>query len=144
MGSERLTEELVASIVGAASPEAYLACGQTLDRDLPDYLAGLLARSGMPRAQAIRRAGLGATFGYQVFQGTRRPGRDHAIMLALGLGCDLRETGRLLRLAGASQLSPKCARDAVVIWCVSHGLDRERTDDELWRLGERTLLDAGR
>lgn len=127
MGSERLTEELVASIVGAASPEAYLACGQTLDRDLPDYLAGL-----------------GATFGYQVFQGTRRPGRDHAIMLALGLGCDLRETGRLLRLAGASQLSPKCARDAVVIWCVSHGLDRERTDDELWRLGERTLLDAGR
>ncbi|WP_423734817.1 hypothetical protein [Bifidobacterium primatium] len=51
---------------------------------------------------------------YDVFAGKRRPGRDHAIKLAFGLGCDLRETQRLLRLAGVSELWCKQRRDVIV------------------------------
>ena len=61
-------------------------------------------------------------------------------MLALGLGCSLRETQRLLRLDGVSELWPKVRRDAVIIWCVEHGFTRSQTDDELYRLGEKTLF----
>ena len=64
-------------------------------------------------------------------------------MLALGMGCTLRETQRLLRLDGVSELWAKNRRDAVIIWCVEHGYSRTQTDDELYRLGEKTLLGTG-
>ncbi len=66
--------------------------------------------------------------------------RDNAIMLAFGLGCSLVETQRLLRLAGVSELWPKIRRDAIIIWSIKEGLSREECDDELWRLGEKTLF----
>ena len=77
---------------------------------------------------------------YDIFSGKSYPGRDNAIMLAFGLGCDLVETQRLLRLAGVSELWPKVRRDAIVIWSIKEGLSREECDDELWRLGEKTLF----
>lgn len=64
-------------------------------------------------------------------------------MLAFGLGCSLRETQRLLRLAGVSELWPKTRRDAIIIWCVNNGKTMQECDDELWRLGEKTLLGTG-
>lgn len=57
-----------------------------------------------------------------------------------GLGCSLRETQRLLKLAGAAELYPKVRRDAIIIWCIDRGMSREACDDELWRFGEKTLL----
>ena len=137
---EPLTEELLERLLSSATPEAYLADAHLTDDDLPTYLRRMLDDRGMARAEAIRRSGVNTTFGYQIFQGTRRPGRDHAIMLALGIGCDLRQTQRLLRLAGVSELWCKNRRDAIIIFCVEHGYSRTETDDELWRLGERTLL----
>lgn len=140
MKEERLTEELLERLLAAATPEAYLDEDLTVDRALSDYLHELLDEKGLSRADVIRSSGLNATFCYQIFQGTRRPGRDHAIMLAFGLSCTLRETQRLLRLAGVSELWCKQRRDAILIWCVENGLSRAEADDELWRLGERTLV----
>ena len=45
-------------------------------------------------------------------------------MLAFGLKCTLRETQRLLRLAGVSELWCKQRRDAIIIWCIRNGFDR--------------------
>lgn len=137
---ERLTEELLEQLLASATPEAYLADAPTEDRSLAEFLTALLAEKGLKRSDVIRAAGINATFGYQIFQGTRKPGRDSAIMLAFGLGCDLRETQRLLRLAGVSELWCKIRRDAILIFAVEHGFTREQADDELWRLGEKTLL----
>ncbi len=141
--SEHLTEELLARLRASTSIESYLAGPGVLDRTLPDYLAELLGKKGLKRASVARASGINATVVYDVFAGKSRPGRDHAIMLALGLGCDLRETQRLLRLAGVSELWCKVRRDAILIWCVEHGLTRAETDDELWRLSEKTLLGTG-
>ena len=140
---ERLTEELLERLLAAQSPEAYLDQDLTLDRELPDYLRGLLAEKGLKRADVIRASGLNGTFVYDVFTGKSRLGRDNALLLALGLGCSLRETQRLLRLDGVSELWPKVRRDAVIIWCVEHGFTRSQTDDELYRLGEKTLFGTG-
>ena len=137
---ERLTEELLEQLLASATPEAYLADAPTEDRSLAEFLRTLLDEKGLKRSDVIRAAGINATFGYQIFQGTRKPGRDSAIMLAFGLGCDLRETQRLLRLAGVSELWCKIRRDAILIFAVEHGFTREQADDELWRLGEKTLL----
>lgn len=137
---EPLTEELLERLLASSSPEAYLVEEPTYDRTLADYLGLLLREKGLMRSEVLRASGLNASYGYQLFQGVRIPGRDHALMLALGLGCTLRETQRLLRLAGHDELWCKRRRDAILIFCIEHGYSRVQTDDELWRLGEATLL----
>ena len=140
-GKERITEELLDQLLASSTPEAYLASeGTTIERDLPDYLNELLESRGIRRSDVVRASGLNATVVYDIFSGKSRPGHDHAVMLAFGLGCNLREAQRLLRLAGVSELWCKVPRDAILIWCFEHGLSREEADDELYRLGEKTLL----
>lgn len=141
---ERLTEDLLARLLAAPSIEQYLEePGSTIQRDLPHYLRDLLEEKGMKRADVVRASGLNGTFVYDIFAGKSRPGRDHALMLALGMRCDLRQTQRLLRLAGVSELWPKVRRDAIIIWCIQHGLNRSETDDQLWSMGEETLFHTG-
>lgn len=144
-GEERLTEDLLERLLEASSPEAYLdAEGIEGNREFVDYLFERLGERGGKRAAVVRESGLNPTVVYDIFQGKSRPGRDHAIMLAFGLHCDLRQTQRLLRLAGVSELWCKQRRDAILIWCIDRGCTREQADDELFRLGEKTLLDTGR
>ena len=143
MAEEHLTEELLERLRASARPEAYLDEGLTIDRKLSDYLYELLAERGLKRSDVIRASGLNGTFVYDAFKGKTRLGRDKAIMLALGIGCNLRETQRLLRLDGVSELWPKVRRDAIIIWCIEHGYSRAETDDELYSLGVKTLLGTG-
>ena len=140
MPRERLTSELLDQLLNAPTPEAYLGEGLTIDRTLPEYLEQLRAAKGLKRSEIIRASDVNATFVYDVFKGKSRLGRDNAIMLALGMGCTLEEAQRLLRLDGVAELWPKVRRDAIIIWCVNHGYTRLQTDEELYRLGEKTLF----
>ena len=140
---EHLTEDLLKRLLASASIDAYLDEGETVDQTLPSYLRNLIDAHRIKRSAVARNSGLNPTVVYDIFAGKSRPGRDHAIMLALGLRCTLKECQRLLRLAGVSELWCKVRRDAIVIWCVEHGLTRAETDDELYRLGEKTLLATG-
>ena len=139
---EHLTEELLDRLLSSTSIEQYLDEEPVTTRTLTDYLFERMEAHGLKRADVVRATGINATVVYDVFSGKSRPGRDHAIMLAFGLQCTLRETQRLLRLAGVSELWCKQRRDAIIIWCIRNGFDRISTDDELYRLGEPTLLQA--
>lgn len=139
---EHLTEELLDRLLSSTSIEQYLDEEPVTTRTLTDYLFERMEAHGLKRADVVRATGINATVVYDVFSGKSRPGRDHAIMLAFGLQCTLRETQRLLRLAGVSELWCKHRRDAIIIWCIRNGFDRIATDDELYRLGEPTLLQA--
>lgn len=140
MPKERLTEDLLARLLTASAPEDYLALGETVDRELPDYLYSLLDARGMNRSQVARISCINTTFLYNIFEGKSKPKRDNALMLAFALGCDLRQTQRLLRLADVSELWPKVRRDAIIMWCIEHGYTREECDDELYRLHERVIF----
>lgn len=137
------TENLMARLGRACTPEAYLAeleaSGKRAPESLADYLNTLLEERGLSRPAVIREAGLNATFGYQVFQGTRRVSRTNALLLALALGCTVTQTQRLLALADVGRLAPQDPRDGTILWCIEHGLSRQETDEELFRLGMETL-----
>ena len=137
---ERLTDQLLEQLLASATPEAYLIGSGIVDRSLTDYLNQLLAEKELKKSQVIRASGVNPTFCYQIFSGARRPNRDTAIKLAFGLGCSLIETQRLLRTAGHSELWCKIPRDAIIIFAIEHGYTREQADDDLYRLGEETLL----
>lgn len=140
--SEPLTEELLERLLASTTPEAYLEEAPLFDRSLSEYAYALLEEKGLTRSAVIQASGINATYCYQIFQGTRHPTRDHVIMLAFGLGCSLTETQRLLRYAGVNELWVKLRRDAIIIHCVQQGMTRAQCDDELYRLGEETLLPA--
>lgn len=133
------TEDLLERLLSASDPAAYLDSAPLESRELSEYLADLLAEHGVKRSEAIRRSSVNATFAYQIFQGTRRPGRDTAIQLAFGIGADLPEAQRALRLAGHGPLWPRDRRDAIVISCIARGFTLAQCDDELFRLGEAPL-----
>lgn len=142
MTRELLTEELLDRLISSPDIQSYLDQDSTSNQTLTVFLETLREANNMKRSVLARESGLNATVVYDIFSGKSRPGRDHAIMLSIGLNCDLRETQRLLRLAGVSELWCKQRRDAIIIWCIEHGFDLAATDDELQRLGERPLLQS--
>ena len=102
---EHLTEELLDRLLASASIEQYLDEGLVSARTLTDYLFDRMEAHDLRRADVVRASGLNATVVYDIFSGKSRPGRDHAIMLAFGLKCTLRETQRL-------QAFPNCGANS--------------------------------
>ena len=136
---EPLTEELLAELLAAPDPAVFADAHDLVHRDLATYLNELLLAKGRRRVEVVRAAELNETFGYQIFKGQRGAGRDTVLRLAIALGCNLVETRRLLQAAGVNELYCKDRRDAIIIFCIDRGYSLRRVDDELYRLGERTL-----
>lgn len=142
MVEERLTEDLLEQLLAADRPEDYLDHERLVSQELADYLEQLRGAQDVSKADVIRESELNSTFVYDMFRGKSKPGRDNAIKLAFGLRCTLKQTQRLLRLSGMAELWPKKRRDAIIIWCIEQGKSLVSCDEELWRLGETTLVDA--
>lgn len=107
---------------------------------LSDYLQDQLRRRGIPLKDIIRRCNLDRSYGYQLFNGTRRPTRDTLIVLSLELGLREWETQRLLQMAGRAPLYARCRRDAAVFYGLSHRLSPAEVHDLLLELGEPGLF----
>ena len=103
------------------------------------HLLKLCQIKGKRPNQIIKTAGIERTYGYQLFNGTRKPSRDKVLLLAFGFELDVEDTQRLLKQAQKSELYPKIMRDAVILYCLSHKKSVIETQDTLQRLG-LTLL----
>lgn len=110
--------------------------------DLPRFLEGLLRSKGLRKNEVIRRSGLNETFAYQIFSGDRHCTRDKALQLAFAFPLDLDETDHLLMHAGVGELYCRDRRDAIIIFCITHGRTLAQTDDELYAHDERTITTA--
>ena len=107
---------------------------------LSDYLREQLQQRGVPLKDVIRRCNLDRSYGYQLFNGTRRPTRDVLMTLSLELGLREQEAQRLLQLAGRAPLYARCRRDAAVFYGLSHHLSPAEVHDLLLELGESGLF----
>ena len=143
--ANRATDELLEQLLASASAEDYLAYeANNLEfRRLSDYLCELANSKGLTRAEVFRACGINETYGYNAFSGAKaKPSRNHVLMLAFGLRSTLVEAQRMLRLAGVNELWPRIPRDAIIIRALEEGKTREECDEELFRLGEDTILEA--
>ncbi len=95
---------------------------------MPIYINGLLAERGLTTKDAIRDLGLDKSYGYQLFNGTRRPTRALLIRLAVLLELDLAGTNRLLQIGGKPPLYPRVREDAAVIFAIDRHLPLEQLD----------------
>lgn len=138
---EKTTSDLAGEIRSANSAEEYLAQNSDylLRQDISELLNDALCKAGLTVAKVVKRSGLTRAHVYHIFNGKRLPSRDKLIAIAFGLGLDEAGTNLLLKKCRFSQLYAKDARDAVIIFNLSHGKDIFETNCDLENHGFKLL-----
>ena len=107
--------------------------------DLAVYLRELLREHSRSVQDVVIGCRLDRSYGYQLFNGTRRPTRDFLLRLALLMKLREDEAQRLLKVAGRPPLYARSRRDAAVLYGLTHNLTMEATQELLAQLGEEGL-----
>lgn len=106
---------------------------------LTELLEQLLEKYQKQKKDIIKEAGLDMTYGYQIFDGRKKPRRDKIIQLAFGFPLTVEETNRLLRAGGVSSLYVRCKRDTICMYCLQQKMTVVCCNDLLYQAGEETL-----
>jgi hypothetical protein len=107
---------------------------------LPAHLKELMRQAGFAAKDLISQSKLDRVYAYQILKGIRKPGKDTLLAIAFGLRLSLGETQRLLSIGGRSTLYPRVRRDAILIFCLEHGLSQGKADEKLAAAGELPLF----
>ena len=107
-----------------------------LPRDLSQYLNKLVYKKDLVIADVVKDSDIDKVYVYQIFGGQRKnPSRDKLIALAFGMHLDEDETQRMLKIAGHSELYPRVARDAAILFAIRHGKSVWEADNLLQEYG---------
>lgn len=106
---------------------------------LAEHLDALLDQKETSRAEVIYRARLDTVYGYQIFNGTRKPSRDKLLQLAFGFPLTYKETLTLLRIAGVGSLYVRRIRDSIIIFALNKGFSLEQLNELLEQEDEAYL-----
>lgn len=74
----------------------------------------LLEQHQLSKAEVIHGSNLDRTYGYQILNGSRVPGRDKILALGISAGFSVKEIRRLLKCARTGILYSPSSRDAVI------------------------------
>ncbi len=132
------TEELEHIIRHSDNP-ADLADGDFALPSLSSYLNDLLRNHNLTLQQVIIDCNLERSYGYQLFNGTRRPTRNFLLRFALLLALPEAQAQRLLKIAGRQPLYARNRRDAAVLYGLAHHLTIGETEELLSNLHEEGL-----
>lgn len=121
---KKSTEELMEILKQKESIHAYFT--EEIDElefaSLAEYLELLLNEKGLRKSDVIKRSNMDKNYAYQIFNGNKtHPSRDKMIALAIGMGLNVLETRKLLKIAGACDLYARNPRDSVLIYCLHKG-----------------------
>lgn len=88
----------------------------------PEYLLAKMQEKSLSPGRLWERSQIHRTYGYQILNGTKKPGRDKVIALCLALSLSLDDTQRALALAGAGALYARRTRDSLLIYAMQRNL----------------------
>lgn len=133
MKDKKSTEYLNDQLMSSTDIEYFLYNnnGDLKSSSFADALYHLLENHQLKYADVIKQAQLSESYGYQLLNGRRQPSRDKVIQLALTAHFTLKETNRLLKLAGRSELYVKDKRDAVIMFALNRQLSLLDAEDIL-------------
>lgn len=108
---------------------------------LNEILSQMLIKYDKTKINVIKAARLDYTYGYQIFDGKKRPKREKLLQLAFGFPLALEDTNRLLRAGGVNGLYVRCKRDVICMYCLHKGMTLEECNSYLYQQGEETLVE---
>ncbi len=144
MDKKKTTRELQSILQGAANETQLRDYVETISADPPAKSFAELFRS-LPQVKAADNArmivdtNIERTYFYQILNGTRKPGRDKALLLCLSARLGLDDTRRCLEANGSALLYSRSRRDAIVIFALQKGLSAAETNELLDEFGEEIL-----
>lgn len=106
---------------------------------LAEHLDALLDQKETSKAEVVYRARLDTVYGYQIFNGTRKPSRDKLLQLAFGFPLTYKETLTLLKIAGVGSLYVRRRRDSIIIFALNKGFSLEQLNELLEQEDEAYL-----
>ena len=136
------TEELMNELKLAKGLEEFIEENTSEFEVLPltELLAELLKKYDKNRIDVIKAARLDFTYGYQIFDGKKKPRREKLLQLAFGFPLSVDDTNRMLRAGGVSGLYVRSKRDVICMYCLQQQMTLEQCNSNLYQMGEETLI----
>jgi hypothetical protein len=106
---------------------------------LPELLTQLLNKYQKSKMEVIKASRLDFTYGYQIFDGKKKPRRDKILQLAIGFPLTVDETNILLRAGGMNSLYIRSKRDAICMYCLQQQKTIDECNEMLFKAGEETF-----
>lgn len=107
---------------------------------LIELLVQLLKKYDKTKIDVIKAARLDFTYGYQIFDGKKRPRREKLLQLAFGFSLSVEDANRMLRAGGVSGLYVRNKRDVICMYCLQKGMTLEECNSHLYQMEEDTLI----
>lgn len=90
--------------------------------NLSQYIKEILERKNMSIADLHRTSLIDRNYIYQIMDGSKKPGRDKIVAIAIGAGMSLEECQQALEISKEGILYPKSRRDSVIIYAINNRL----------------------
>ena len=120
------TGDLLNKLTSTDSPEDLdLYLEQIRDKypkDLSSYVKTILSEKSMSTADMQKKSGIDRTYIYQIMDGSKHPGRDKIIAIAIACEMTLAECQRALEIAQEGILYAKSRRDSLIIYAINKKL----------------------
>lgn len=87
--------------------------------DFSSFVKAVLQERGMSIADMQKKSGIDRNYIYQIMDGSKHPGRDKIIAIAIACGMTLPECQRALEIAQEGILYAKSRRDSLVIYAIN-------------------------
>ena len=143
MDIKKTTDELLKILQNKENIQAYINenSDEMLDVNLSEYLKQLLEKYKITKNEAIKNSRLDQIYGYQIFSGVKsNPSRDKLIQLIFGIGLELKDAQRLLKIGRAGELYSRNRRDSIIIFALKNKLSLQQCDDLLFEMKEKTII----
>lgn len=141
MNKKENTSELLNSLISTEDITSWNTSEENSlpERTLSEYLAILLERYNLNKKKIILTANLDITYGYQIFQGIRKPSRENLLKLAFGFPLTVEETKNLLYYGNANTLYPRVKRDAYILFGLHKKYSFQEMNQLLFDQNEQTF-----
>ena len=120
------TGDLLNKLTSTDSPEDLdLYLEQIRDKypkDLSSYVKTILSEKSMSTADMQKKSGIDRTYIYQIMDGSKNPGRDKIIAIAIACEMTLAECQRALEISQEGILYAKSRRDSLIIYAINKKL----------------------
>ncbi|MGN1317793.1 MAG: hypothetical protein ACI4VF_02170 [Lachnospirales bacterium] len=143
MNTEKSTDELLKVLQQENEIENYIEENKEdlIDLSLSEYLKDMLKKYRITKNEAINNSAISQIYGYQIFSGKKEnPSRDKLIQIIFGMGLNIKDAQRLLKIAGVSELYPRIKRDSIIIFAINKKISVSKCDELLFELGEETII----
>ena len=88
-------------------------------KDFSSYIKAVLADKGISIADMQKKSGIDRTYIYQIMDGSKHPGRDKIIAIAIACNMKRTECQRALEIAQEGILYAKSRRDSLIIYAIN-------------------------